>query len=211
MKYMETYNLAVITKKIYDSKINLFTIRALKDLIEVKKESTFFDILRRLLKNEVLLKVEKGKYLLKGVKIHDFTLANFIYQPSYISFESALNFYGILSQFPYEIASSTSKKTAQKTIEGKSFVYIHIKKDLFWGYEKNNNFLIALPEKALLDQMYLASKGLRSLSLDEYDFSRINTKKFQEFLIKYPQTRQFTKIVGQIKNCLLYTSPSPRD
>jgi len=199
MKYMETYNLAVITKKIYDSERNVFTVKTLKDLLEIKKESTLFDIVRRLLKNEILLKVERGKYLLKGVGIHDFVLANFVYQPSYISFESALNFYGILSQFPYEISSSTSKKTVQKTIEGKAFIYIHIKKDLFWGYEKNNGFLIALPEKALLDQIYLASKGLRSLNLDEYDLSSIDIKKFKEFLIKYPKTRQFNKIVGEIK------------
>jgi predicted transcriptional regulator of viral defense system len=196
---METHNLAVITKKIYDSKINLFTVRALKDLLGVKKESTLFDIIRRLLKNEILLKVERGKYLLKGAGIHDFVLANFVYQPSYVSLESALNFYGILSQFPYEIVSSTPKKTVQKIIEGKSFVYVHLKKELFWGYEKNNNFLIALPEKALLDQIYLASKGLRGLDLDEYDLSRINPQKLKEFWVKYPKTRQFIKIVEDIK------------
>jgi len=196
---MGMYNLATITKKIYDSNLKLFTIKTVRDILRIKKESTFFGIMRRLLKNEVLFRLERDKYLLKGAKIHDFALANFIYQPSYVSFESALNFYGILSQFPYEILSGTPKKTIQKIIDEKPFVYIHIKRDLFWGYEEKDGFLIALPEKALLDQIYLASKGLRGLNLDENDLSLIEPQRFKDYLAKYPKTRQFNKIIGLVK------------
>lgn len=193
------YNLALITKKIYSSDLKLFTLKSLRDILEIKKESTFFEVIRKLLKNEVLVKIERNKYFLKDAKIHDFALANFIYQPSYISFESALSFYGILSQFPYEVLSSTPKKTIQKVINKRVFVYIHIKKDLFWGYEKQAGFLIALPEKALLDQLYLASKGLKVLNFDEYDLSLIKTKRFKEYLLKFPKTRQFNKTLDLIK------------
>lgn len=196
---METYNLANITKEIYDSGLKLFTTKTLEDILEVKNETTFFNILKRLLKSEVLSRVERNKYILKGVKTHDFVLANFVYTPSYVSFETALNYYGILSQFPYEIISGTSRKTTQKTIDGKSFVYIHIKKDLFWGYEKKDEFVIALPEKALLDQIYLGAKGLRSLNLDEYDFSLIDPKTFREFLDNYPKTKKFNKYIKIIE------------
>jgi len=195
---METYNLVNVTKKIYDSGFKLFTIKTLRDLLETRNESTFFSILKRLLKNEVLLKIERSKYVLKEAEIHDFAIANFVYSPSYISFETALNYHGILSQFPYEILSGTSKKTTKKIINGKSFVYIHLKKDLIWGYEKKDGFLIALPEKAFLDQVYLAAKGLRTLNLDEYDFSLINSKKLKEYLENYPKIKQFNKIVRLI-------------
>jgi len=192
---MERYNLALMTKKIYDSGLKLFTLNVLKDLLEIKKESTLLRIINKLVVNGVLEKIERGKYLLKGGRINDFVLANFIYCPSYISFESALNFYGILSQFPYEITSATSKKTTKKMAEGKIFSYVHIQKSLFWGYEKSNDFLIALPEKALVDQLYLASKGLRKVDLDEYDFSLINWGRFKDYLQKCPQTRQFRSII----------------
>lgn len=199
---METYNLALVTKKIYDSGLTLFTLKTLRDILEIKKESTNFSVISRLITNQVLLKIEKDKYILQNAKLHDFTLANFIYQPSYVSFESALNFYGILSQFPYEITSSTSKKTKQKIINDKIFSYTHIKKDLFWGYEKLKDFLIAVPEKAFLDQLYLAAKGLKTVNLDEYDFSFINLKKFKSYLVKYPATKQFSSITKNLKKYL---------
>lgn len=196
---MERYNLASATKKIYDSGLKLFSLNTLKGLLEIKKESTMFAIIKKLVISGVLQKIERNKYFLKGVKVNDFSLANFIYQPSYISFESALNFYGILAQFPYEIVSGTSRKTAQKVIDGKTFTYVHLQKSLFWGYEKKNAFLIALPEKALLDQLYLATKGLRKINLDEYDLSLINWEKFKDYLEKYPQTRQFKSILKRLK------------
>jgi len=196
---METYDLAVITKRIYDCSLPFFTLSVLRDISGVKKESTMFNMVKRLLKSGVLLKIEKNKYILKDAKIHDFTLANLLYQPSYISFETALNFYGILSQFPYEILSSTPKKTIKKTFDGKSFIYIHLKKELFWGYEKKEEFLIALPEKALLDLLYLASKGLKSLNIDEYNLSFINLPKFKDYLRRYPSTRQFNKTINSLK------------
>lgn len=192
---MERYDLALLTKKIYDSGLSFFTLNTLKSLLEIKRESTNFNILQRLVANGVLQKIERNKYLLPGAKINDFSLANFIYQPSYISFESALNFRGILSQFPYEVTSATGKKTAAKTIDGKTFSYIHLKKTLFWGYEKKNDFLIAFPEKALLDQLYLASKGLKKANIDEYDLTLIDWRKLGEYLKKFPQTRQFRSIL----------------
>jgi predicted transcriptional regulator of viral defense system len=188
---MERYNLVAATKRIYDSRLSFFTIKTLKDILEVRKESSLFPVIKRLLQVGLLVKIERDKYLLKGAKVHDFALANFIYRPSYISFESALNFYGILSQFPYEVTSVTSKKTVKKTFESKVFVYNHIKMDLFWGYKKQDNSLIAFPEKALLDQLYLTAKGYKNISLDEYDLSRISTLRLKKYLRKYSRTRQF--------------------
>jgi len=199
---MGRYNLAIMTKKIYDSCLLFFILKTLRDILDIRKESTMFSIVKKLLEAKVLIKIEKNKYLLKDAKINDFALANFIYQPSYVSFESALNFYGILSQFPYEVSSATTKKTTEKVFQGKVFVYTHIKKDLFWGYEKKENFLIALPEKALLDQLYLSAKGYRRINLDEYDLERINVSRLRSYLRKYPQTKQFKKIVKALRRQL---------
>lgn len=196
---MERYNLAILTKKIYNSGFLLFTLKTLRDILEIKKEGTMFSVVKKLLRAGVLMKIERNKYLLKGAKVNDFALANFIYQPSYVSFETALNFYGILSQFPYEISSATTKKTVGKIFQGKAFIYTHIKKDLFWGYEKKEDFMIAFPEKALLDQLYLSAKGYKKINLDEYDLSQINISRLKEYLNKYPKTRQFEKAVKTLK------------
>ncbi len=196
---MERYNLAVLTKKVYESGFSFFTLKTIRDILEIKKESTQFAIIGKLIKAGLFVKIEKGKYLLKDRGIPDFALANFIYQPSYISFETALNFYGILSQFPYEICSTTVKKTIRKVFQDKTFAYVHIKRDLFWGYEKRESFLIAFPEKALLDQLYIAAKGYKKINLDEYDFRNINAARLKKYLVRYPEIRQFGSIIKKLK------------
>ena len=96
--------------------------------------------------------------------------------PSYVSLESALNFYGILNQFPYVITSVTPKKTKKLEKEGKNFEYVHFNPQNFYGYVKQGKFLIATKEKALFDIIYLISKGLRRISLDELDLTGVDKK-----------------------------------
>ncbi len=199
---MATYNLATITQKIYNSGFVLFHTKTLKDILEIEKKSGLFSIIKKLTKAGVLLKIEKNKYLLKEKNVKDFTLANFLYQPSYISFESALNFYGIISQFPYEISSATTKKPVKKQFQNKIFTYTHIQKNLSWGYEKKDGFIIASPEKALLDQLYLSSKGYKKINLDECDFANINKSKLKKYLKQFPSTRQFQNIIKDLKKYL---------
>ncbi len=175
LEYMETHNLAVATKLLYEAPIALFTTKALRDLWpDELPDSTFFSLLQRLEGSGVLVRLERDKYMLAGKHVHDFVLANFLYEPSYISLETALNFYGILPQFPYEISSITLKKTATKIVRGKTFRYVHIKQSLYWGYEARDGYLIAQPEKAYLDLRYLGRKGIRSWHMDEYDTSSLD-------------------------------------
>ena len=196
------YNLAKITKLIYESKLVFFNLKTLRDILEIKNEETLFSVIKKLIRENVLAKAERNKYFLKDAYINDFSLANFLYQPSYISFESALNFYGILSQFPYEISSITIKKSTRKKFQEKVFTYAQIKKELFFGYQKMEDFLIAFPEKAFLDQLYFYSKGLRTLNLDEYDLKLLKIVRLKEYLKKYPQSKQFKKAIKLLKTYL---------
>ena len=185
---MKSYDLALITKEIYNSSIELFTLKTLKDLLAIDKASSLFKVISRLSSSGIIKKIERNKYILKDFSGSEFKLANFIYEPSYVSFESALSYYGILSQFPYEITSVTIKQTKLKTIDDKQYGYYHLKKDLFWGYEKKDNYLIADKEKALADQLYFSIKGLKKINLDEYDLSLIDNRKLKSYLSKYPRS-----------------------
>ncbi len=196
---MARYNLAKLTKKIYDSNLSFFTLKTLRDILDIEKEITLFSVVKKMLQAGVLVKIERNKYLLKETKIDDFSLANYLYQPSYISFESALNFYGILSQFPYEITSATTRRTNQKVFSEKVFTFTQIKKSLFFGYEKKENFIIALPEKALLDQLYLFAKGYKKINLDEYNLEKIKIPRLKSYFKQYPQTKQFQKTIKILK------------
>jgi len=67
------------------------------------------------------------------------------------------------------------------------YTYSQISTSLFTGYIKEGDALIALPEKALLDQLYMIAKGLKTKQyLDEMDYSAIDKTKFQEYFKLLP-------------------------
>lgn len=194
--------MSLLTKKIYESSTQLFTVQTLREHLDIDKSGSLFNIIDRLLESGVLIKIERNKYGLKKYSCSEFTLANFIYEPSYVSFESALSYYGMLSQFPYEVTSATLGQTRSKKFNGKQYGYYHLKKSLFWGYIKEDNYLIADKEKALADQLYLASKGIKKIHLEEYDLSLINMLKIKSYISRYPQTSQFKKAIANLTNII---------
>ncbi len=169
-------------EKLYNSEKTFFTPFEIGEFFDIKKRRTLEDFVRRLRKQGVLVQLEKGKYYVSSKEPLDFEIANFLNSTSYISFETALNYYGILSQFPFEITSATLTKTKKKEILGKTYSYSKIAKGLFTGFQKEDGFLIALPEKALFDYLYLITRGVKTENyLDEMDFSRIKKKPFKNY------------------------------
>lgn len=195
--------MSLLTKKIYESSTQLFTLKTLREHLNIDKSGSLFNVVNRLIESGVLIKIERNKYVLKNYSCSEFALANFIYEPSYVSFESALSYHGILSQFPYEVTSATLGQTRSKNFNGKKYGYYHLKKSLFWGYIKVDNYLIADKEKAMSDQLYLTSKGIKKIHLEEYDLSLINKSKLKSYILKYPQTNQFKKATANFKNTLV--------
>lgn len=180
---METSTLAMI-KIFRDKGITWFTVTDFSRILEITDQNTVYKKLQRLEKKTVIKKLLKGKYLFLFGKINDFTMANFLYQPSYVSLESALSFYGIITGFSYKITSISLKKTKNLLIDNKELSYSQIDKELFFGYEKKDNFLIAEPEKAIFDYIYFSQKGLRSRDLSEFDLSGIDKPKLNHYLKK---------------------------
>ena len=155
--------IAEIIKALERSEQRIFTLRDLQKLLKIQKDNTTYKTVENLIENEILIRLKKGLYRYAFSLPEDFEIANSLYSPSYISLETSLNFYGILSQFPYTITSITPRKTEHFEINGKKFDYIHIQKDLFFDYRKEKTFLIAYPEKALVDTIYLVAKRWRDI------------------------------------------------
>jgi len=175
---------AKILQKLRENEISLFTVSDFKKIFGIKKENTAYKIIERLTKKGIFKRLIKRKYLFTFSDYNDFQVANFLYPPSYISLESALSFYGIITQFPYQITSVTPKKTKKIEALGKEFSFSHLKTKLFWGFEKKEKFLIALPEKALFDYLYFVFKGLRIFRKDDFDLKKIEKRRFLEFVKK---------------------------
>lgn len=171
---MGTLSTTKTIRLLYSKEIPLFSLNELGSIFGIENRQTLYKKVQRLEKNEILKKFIKGKYLFLLKPTGDFTIANFLYQPSYVSMESALSFYSIITGFPYQITSITIKKPKEFTVDKKGYSYSRISASLFWGWEKKEDFLIATPEKALLDYAYFAQRGLRSLDWEEIDTTGLN-------------------------------------
>lgn len=182
---METYSTTEIIHILKAREISLFTITDFARLFNLRNTNSLYKKISRLVKKKIIKQLIKGKYLFLFSSADDFLIANFLYQPSYISLESALSFYAIITGFTYKISSITIKKSRSYEINQKTFIYSRFNPGLFWGYEKKENFLIAEKEKALLDLIYLQTKGIRSADFDELDLKGIDKKKLLAYGKKF--------------------------
>lgn len=156
--------------------------------------------LTRLAANKVLTRVSRGVYQLSLSEIDVKKIANQLYYPSYLSFESALSFYGILSQIPYTQTFATVKKSKKMELWNTEVEFTQLKEELFFGYKLEQGIYIAEAEKALLDQLYLVSRGKRSISIQELDLKNINKAKFYAYAGRFP--KYIRSFVAEVKNYL---------
>lgn len=175
-----------IFKKLKALEKPYFSIADLEKILGLKRESLYV-VLNRFVKSGLLRRLKRGVYELIFSEGRIEEIANQLYWPSYLSFESALARYGIMDQVPYTVTFANPKKSKKITLGGIEVEYRQIKKDLFFGYRKEDKILIAYPEKALLDQIYLFSLGKASVNLAEWDFSQLKKERFLKFLKPYPQ------------------------
>ena len=89
-----------------------------------------------------------------------------------------------ITGFSYQISSITVRKTHAIVTNTKEYHYTQIAPSLFWGYEKQEEFLIADREKSLLDYLYMAYKGLKKIDISELEFSSVSKKKLSAYLHK---------------------------
>ncbi len=120
-----------------------------------------------------LIRLKKGLYALgkdyQTTSIDMISLANTLYAPSYVSFDYALSYYGLIPERVYEITSATMRmKKEFNTLLGR-FTYKPIPLQAYalgidWLYDDiNGGKLIATLEKALCDKIR-SDRGIGRLS-----------------------------------------------
>lgn len=158
----------------------VFTSADLQKILQTKSDTYSYVVAGKLVKEGVLERVSKGYYILTSNRPSDFEIANALYRPSYVSLASALNYYGILVQSPQQITSVTTKRVATIQNSGKTFSFVQISPKYFTDYQVVDNFLIATPEKALVDMMFTVALGRASLSIEELNLQSIDKNKVNE-------------------------------
>ena len=114
-------------------------------------------------------------------------LAQFIYGPSYLSFDYALAEYGLIPEAVYVFTCATFNKKKIKTYTNKfgTFIYRDVPNNVFsYGVmvnvDGNYAYHIATPEKALCDKLYTISpvKTIKDLERLLFEDLRIDEDKF---------------------------------
>lgn len=162
-----------------------FTSADLEKITGLAKNSLKVAIYR-LVKKGLLAKIKRGVFQLAFSPVDVKKIANQLYYPSYLSFESALSQYGILSQIPYAETFATPKRSKKITLWETQVEYRQLQKELFFGYVLANGIYIAEPEKAILDQLYLVSRGKTVVNIEELDLRDIDKKKLDFYAKKFP-------------------------
>ena len=125
-------------------------------------------------------------------------------EQGYVSFLSALHLHGVISQIPKTIQIATTGRARTLDAPVGDYEFFQIKPELMqqgttWSYT-HLPYLIATPEKALLDTLYLSTrKNRRFARLPELDVteSGFRVREFERLLNELPIP---TRILSAIRS-----------
>ena len=159
----------------------------------------------RYVRQGFLVRIKKNLYVLKdtwkNASLEEkFQIANIGQVPSYISLVTALDYYGMTTQVQRDFFESIAlQRTREIPVQDTVFKYTKISRNLYFGFQRQKNFFIAKPEKALLDAFYLVSLGRYSLDLSAIEFDKVDKEKLQVMSKLFPaQTQKVLQTYGYI-------------
>ncbi len=160
---------------------------------QLKEEySDFVDI-----NGKILRDIKNGKLfpLVKGIyetnpNTHGSRIAQFIYGPSYLSFDYVLHYQGLIPEAVYNTftcATYNKKKIKTYTNSFGTFIYRDVPKAVFslgvFAFQDGEySYQVATPEKALCDKLYTISpvKTIKDLERLLFEDLRIDEDRFNE-------------------------------
>lgn len=192
----------------------LITENEIKIILQGFSDYQRYGIVKRAMASGRLIRIRRGLYCLnekyRKKPLNLFEVAEKIYGPSYISFLSALFYYGWIPEAVYTITSACVKRSKTFKTPVGMFSYLKIPvKDAFFDVnrksESNGSFFIASPVKALLDFIFVYKKEwdsidplFRDLRIERNVISKISFKQLEILALKY-KNRRIDNFVQGIK------------
>lgn len=125
------------------------------------------DKIAEMVNSGVLTPIKKGLYIVgpktRGNKVEPLLIANHLWGPSYVSFETALSYWGYIPERVTEVSSVTVKSTKVYRTAAGRFTYRHAELPYYaFGIRSaqlspKQTILIASPEKALCDKITMTA------------------------------------------------------
>jgi predicted transcriptional regulator of viral defense system len=143
-------------------------------------------------KNGWLLRIKQGLYFVNDSifgplqeNLPLITISHCLFEDSYVSIAHALQYHELVDKNP-EVVSAINVHVSKKfEFQSYTFKITKVKPDIYFGYhtisQQKRTVLIAEPEKALLDYLYV-------------DINFTTPKVFLEPIIKHPETINIEKL-----------------
>ena len=155
----------------------------------------------REIKKGKLIKIINGLYE-TNPSVNGYLLAGSIYGPSYLSFDFALSYYGLISEKVTAFTSATCNKKRKKIYNNQfgTYLYRDVPEKVYplgikLVEEGDYSYQIAIPEKALCDKLYTLSplKNMKELEnvlfndlrIDMDEFNKLNLQDIEEISNSY--------------------------
>ena len=159
---------------------------------ELKAYSSPKSKITRLIRSGELIQLRRGLFFdTTESEYSTKVISGLLYGPSYVSFETALAYYSLIPEMVTIITCAAYNKNKNKVYNTElgSFHYYHIPNAVYplglnQRQESGYNFLIATPEKAILDMLYrqanketdIYSYLIESMRMNFEDLSKLDSK-----------------------------------
>ncbi len=156
-----------------------------------------------------LYQLRRGLYSLappyQKVKAHPFVIANRLVRGSYVSCQSALAHYDLIPESVPTVVSVCSCRPGHRDTPLGSFLFRHVRRKYLGGYQllemgDGQQALIAIPEKALLDLVYLTPEGdsaeyIQSLRLQNLENLNVRSLRDVAGIFDRPKLQRAVEVV----------------
>jgi len=188
----------IIEEKLSKFKNRIIDYATLKSILENLGYSNVKFKIYQLKQKGIIKSLKKGLYihmpvLSENVISKELISNNLLGNPSYISLDYALYYYGLIPETVHEVTALTIKRSKVFKTEFGVFSYKQIKEELYalginMENSKEGNFLIASKEKALCDKVYFIKDIQITSKQKMYDFLendlRFDTDELKDFNIE---------------------------
>lgn len=181
---LEGYVISLMSK----SGMAVFGVKEIRRLSGLEK-GRINNVLFSLHKKSMIARLERNKYAIReNIPGREFEIATSMITPSYVSFWSALSFYGFTEQQISAIQLVSTRQHKQAKLLDRKIEITKFKPELFYGYTRKGNFSIASKEKAIIDSL---SDFEKAGGLEEFakclknSWKELDKKTLAEYLLRF--------------------------
>jgi hypothetical protein len=174
-----------------------FSTLHVQEILGIQAESARV-LASRYVKKGIFTRLKRDLYVFQKKLLHLsrqdlYELSRLLQPKSYISFSTILEEYKILAPSQLKapwIEAVNPLRTWERTAGHLTWRYHKLPKGLFFGFSERGNALLATPEKALLDTLYLHSLGRYYLDFKELNLEALDEDQLFRWSQKYPLRTQ---------------------